>query len=298
MAVDEARILFIINPRSGGAGSVGAVLKKVTSKYPSARLVLSEYKGHISKLVNDNLDRTDVFIAVGGDGTINEMAASLVGSDKLMAALPLGSGNGFALEFGFTRSIESIMRGIKKNDFLEVDVLKLNDKYCVNVAGNGIDSVVADAFAGGNQRGIKGYVKYFLKSEDKFKSFEVEVRNAEGEVLYKDKNLMLAVANGSQYGNHAFVAPNANPTDQMFSLVLLKDIPIIQLPFYVTMMFTKGLRTDRNIRYINLSEPVTINSSQKIWQIDGEVEIFEGKVEVSMLPKALKVVRTSKCKYK
>ncbi|MFV0346813.1 MAG: diacylglycerol/lipid kinase family protein [Bacteroidales bacterium] len=297
MTIDENRILHIINPRSGGAGSVGSVLKKLGDKYPNSRIVLSEYKGHISKLVKKNIDKVDVFVAIGGDGTINELASSLVNADKLMGVIPLGSGNGFAKEFGFTRSIDSVMKSAMKNSFIEVDVLKLNDKFCINVAGNGIDSVVADAFAGGNQRGIQGYVKYFLKSEDKFNPFDVEIRDSKGEILYKDKNLVLAIANGSQYGNNAFVAPYANPTDQSYSLVLLKNIPRIQLPFYITMMFTKSLRADRNLKYLDLSDSVVIKTSQDIWQIDGEVEIFEEEVNVSMLPKALKVVRTPKCRY-
>ncbi|MFV0483013.1 MAG: diacylglycerol/lipid kinase family protein [Bacteroidales bacterium] len=297
MNIDETRILHIINPRSGGAGGVGQILRRLSNKYPRSRIVLSEYRGHISKMVEKNFDKVDVFVAIGGDGTINELASSLVNTGKLMGAIPLGSGNGFAKEFGFTRSIDNLMKSALKNSFVEVDVLKINDKYCINVAGNGIDSVVANAFASGNQRGIQGYVKYFLKSEDKFRPFDVEIKDSTGNVIYKDKNLVIAIANGSQYGNNAFVAPNANPTDQSYSLVLLKNIPRIQLPYYITMMFAKSLRADRNLKYLDLSDSVTIKTTQDIWQIDGEVEIFEEDVKVSMLSKALRVVRTQKCRY-
>jgi len=105
---------------------------------------LNEFRVFMKK----NLDNYDIFVAVGGDGTVNSLASELKGTGKILGVLPIGSGNGFAREMGFRKDIESLIECIRKKNPIDIDVLNINQRLCINVAGIGLDSFVAHDFQG------------------------------------------------------------------------------------------------------------------------------------------------------
>ena len=141
------RTILIINPNAGMSRL--AFLRRNLCKYKNELDYtmfkdLSEFRAFMKK----NIEKYDIFIAVGGDGTVNSLASELKGTGKLLGVLPIGSGNGFAREMGFRKDIESLVECIRKKDPIDIDVLNINQRLCINVAGIGLDSFVAHDFQG------------------------------------------------------------------------------------------------------------------------------------------------------
>jgi diacylglycerol kinase family enzyme len=170
-----------------------------------------------------------VFVAVGGDGTVHTVASELVGTDKILGVFPLGSGNGFAKEFGFKMNIRSLLSDIEKAESVDIDVIEINDNLCLNVAGIGLDSFVAHSFNNLKLRGFLPYVWLTLKTFLRLRPFHVKIKIG-GEEVISEKLFVLTIANTRQFGNNAFIAPEAKPNDGMIDIVLIKPFPKILKP--------------------------------------------------------------------
>ena len=187
-------------------------------------------------LIKENLEKHNVFIAAGGDGTVHSVASKLVGSDKILGVFPLGSGNGFAKEFGFKMNIRALLSNIAKGESMDIDVIEINDKLCLNVAGIGLDSFVAHSFNKLKLRGFLPYVWLTLKTFLQLRPFHVTIKS-EGEVIVSEELFVLTIANTRQFGNNAFIAPEARPNDGKLDLVLIKPFPKI----FGTTLYYKAL---------------------------------------------------------
>ena len=140
------KALFILNPTAGVQPVNFIVSKDLDRRKNELSVCKSLTKDDTGSIIRKNFDNHNVFIAAGGDGTVHTVASELVGSDKILGVLPLGSGNGFAKEFGFKLNLRSLLSNIKKAESMDIDVIEINDKLCLNVAGIGLDSFVAHSF--------------------------------------------------------------------------------------------------------------------------------------------------------
>jgi diacylglycerol kinase family enzyme len=153
----------------------------------------SEYAGHSIQIVGEELENYDVFVAVGGDGTVSEIASALSGTGKKLAVYPTGSGNGFAREFGFNRNLNQLMKAIREQKSVACDVLSFNNQKSVNVSGIGFDSAVAVNFAHRKKRGFRNYVVSTLKNIRSFHPIQAVVKTDTEEI--SGEFFMLTVAN-------------------------------------------------------------------------------------------------------
>jgi diacylglycerol kinase (ATP) len=233
----------------------------------------------------------NIFIAVGGDGTVNSLASELIGTDKILGVLPVGSGNGFARELGFRKNIRALVRDIRKKESVSIDVLYLNDTPSINVSGIGIDSLVAHEFNRLTHRGIFSYGISALKVVSRIKPFKVTIL-ADGNKT-EDVYYMVSVANTRQFGNNAILAPMARPDDGKFNLVLLKPYPKILLPILVLQMLNGTLKESRYLKYIESENQVIIYSEENRVHVDGEPLVFDNTINVSLKKKALRVLKSS-----
>jgi diacylglycerol kinase (ATP) len=287
---NNSRIIFIINPKAGIVGISLFVkqLEKFKNEFDYASFPnIEEFRMFIKSRKNDY----DIFIAVGGDGTVNSLASELIDSGKILGVLPVGSGNGFAREMGFKKRIRSLIKDIKRKESFEIDVLFVNNVPCINVSGVGIDSLVAHEFNNSNFRGIFNYGVSAVRVVNKIKPFKVSIDL--GEVKIEDCFYMVSVANTRQFGNNAFLAPMAKPDDGKFNLVLLKPFPKIMLPVVVMKMLTGTLKESKYLRYFELESAIIIRSEENRIHIDGEPLIIENAIPVSIKRNALRVLKSS-----
>ncbi|TSA25773.1 MAG: YegS/Rv2252/BmrU family lipid kinase, partial [Bacteroidetes bacterium] len=210
------RILFIINPVSGTGHQekrqekIEEVIEKYLDKSRfSHQVVNTEEKGQASRLARHAvLEGVSIVVAVGGDGTVNEVGQSLVNTTTALAIIPTGSGNGLARHLGlpmqFRRAIEVINHGNRK----KIDTATLNGSLFVNVAGVGFDAHVARKF---DQTSKRGFFSYFHIATSSYKLYKPKkyTITIDGQTIQR-RALLISFANSSQFGNQATIAPHAS----------------------------------------------------------------------------------------
>lgn len=288
--------LFIVNPDSGVIPvnyimSLGLDLRK-----EELTAIKSLSKEETIRLITDNWEKHDVYVASGGDGTVHTVATQLVNSDKILGVLPLGSGNGFAREFGFKLNVNSILSDVRKAETMSIDIIEVNDKMCLNVAGIGLDSFVAHSFNNLRLRGIIPYIWLSLKTFAQLRPFHVKI-SSEGKELVNEELFVVTIANTRQFGNNAFIAPDARPNDGIIDLVLIKPFPKILGPSFVIRLFTKRINRSKYVNHIRTDREIVIETHENRMHIDGEPVSSDGKVHVRIKREVLKVLKTPRNKF-
>lgn len=292
-----SKALFILNPDAGTPPVKFIISKELQRRRDELSLYKSLSIDESGTLIKKNFDKYDVFVAAGGDGTVHTVACQLVDSTKLLGVLPIGSGNGFAKELGFKPIIGSLLRDIEKNESFSVDVIYINNQLCLNVAGVGLDSFVAHSFDKLKTRGFWSYVWVTMVNYFKLKPFHVNIK-IPGEKTISEDLFVLTIANTRQFGNNAFIAPDAIPNDGMLDIIMLKPFPKILFPQFIYRLFAKRLNRSKYFTHIKTDKEVTINTDETRFHIDGEPVTLVGDVTIRIKNNALKVLKTRYNKFK
>jgi diacylglycerol kinase (ATP) len=290
------KALVILNPKAGVPPVNFLVSKDLDRRKHELTCIKSMCVSDSEILIKEHYDKYDVFVAAGGDGTVHTIASELVGSNKILGVLPIGSGNGFAREFGFKMNIRSLLSNIKKRETMNIDVFEINDKLCLNVAGIGLDSFVAHSFNNLKLRGFLPYVWLTFKTFLRLQPFHVTIK-CEGEVIVSEKLFVLTIANTRQFGNNAFIAPEARPDDGIIDIVLIKPFPKFFGPLFIVRLFTKRINRSKYVRHIKTDREIVITTDETRFHIDGEPFKISGEVVVRIKRDALKVLKTCGNKF-
>jgi len=293
---NKERALFILNPTAGVQPVNYLVSKDLSRRKNELNFLKTLSVDETGSLIKDNLDNHNIFIAAGGDGTVHTVASELVGSQKILGVLPLGSGNGFAKEFGFRMNIRALLSNIEKGESMDIDVININDKLCLNVAGIGLDSFVAHSFNELKLRGFLPYVWLTMKTFLQLRPFHVAIRCG-GELIVNEELFVLTIANTRQFGNNAFIAPEARPNDGKLDLVLIKPFPKILGTLFIIRLFTKRINKSKYVRHITTEKEIIIETNETRFHIDGEPLKISGKVVVNIKKEVLKVLKTPHNKF-
>lgn len=284
-------ILFIINPNSGNQ-KAEELIERIHAIDPEIPVALTRNLKERSKTFKQNLEKYTVFIVVGGDGTVNKAIKYLIGQDdKILAVYPAGSGNGFSNEMGFTKNLKGLIEDAKKGESILVDVLSVNKKNCINVAGLGFDSYVAHQFHQSKGRGLKNYIWATLKSVFTFKPFDAVIK-VDGKII-SGKYQMISIANTRQFGNNAIISPQSKPNDGIFELVLAKPFPFYLYPAFVIKMFRGTLKESKYLSFIQVKKNIKIESDFKMYHIDGEPKTFTEGLTVKLKKNKIRVLKTN-----
>jgi diacylglycerol kinase (ATP) len=285
------KALFILNPFAGIPPVKFIISKELTRRRHELSLYKSLSIDESGTLIKQNFEKYDVFVAAGGDGTVHTVASELIGSDKILGVLPIGSGNGFAKELGFKPIIRSLLNDIEKKESLKIDTIEINNNLCLNVAGVGLDSFVAHSFDKLKTRGFWSYVWVTMINFFKLRPFHVTI-SIPGEKVISEDLFVLTVANTRQFGNNAFIAPEACPNDGKMDIVMIRPFPKIIFPFFIYRLFAKNLHKSKYVRYLKSDKEITIGTSETRFHIDGEPVTISGEVIIKINKNALKVLRT------
>jgi diacylglycerol kinase (ATP) len=292
----KCKPLFIINPDSGVTPVNYIVSLGLDLRKEELSVTKSLSKEDTESLIRQNFDNHDVFVAAGGDGTVHTVATQLVGTNKILGVLPLGSGNGFAKEFGFRMNLNSLLADIRKADSMIIDVIEINDKMCLNVAGIGLDSFVAHSFNNLKLRGVFPYLWLTLKTFAQLRPFHVTIFIG-GEKVVSEELFVVTIANTRQFGNNAFIAPDAIPNDGKIDLVLIKPFPKILGPIFVIRLFTKRINRSKYVRHLKTDREIIIETDETRLHVDGEPVNSTGKLTVKIKREVLKVLITHHNKF-
>jgi YegS/Rv2252/BmrU family lipid kinase len=287
----KKKICFIVNPISG----VGR--QKVIEKLIDEELDRSLYEyeiaytkaaKHAIELSRDAASRNvDVVVAVGGDGSVNETAKGLVHTASAMAIIPTGSGNGLARHLRIPLDLKKAMHIINQGKIQSVDSIRMNDETFVNVAGVGFDAHIGWEFAKFGKRGLSSYIKVIAREFPKYKAQDFEL-TIDGNTTKKNAYL-ISFANGSQWGNNAYIAPTADIADGVMDIAILKDFNLLSGIGIGFHLFRKTLERSGYLEVIKAKE-VILKQTGIIAHIDGEPIEIGNELRIKVDPLSLKVI--------
>ena len=249
----------------------------------------TQSKGHAIELAKDAVERqTDIVVACGGDGTVNEVAQSLVGSSSALGILPGGSGNGFAMHIGWGRNIKKAIRKLGQAEERIIDSCTVNDKFFLNLAGVGFDALIAYKADSGTRRGLQMYLGMISKEMLKFKAekFHVEIDN---EVI--DGNFTtIAVANAAMYGYNFTIAPSADLTDGYLDVVFVHEAPLLRTIGASWRMLNNSLDKSSLVSIKRSKEVLISVENPYYFHLDGESFTFDKDLHFKINPLSIKVL--------
>ena len=245
---DKKKIIFVVNPISG-TQEKRAILKWIVERVDRSiydySIVKTEYAGHASQIAAEAVNnKVDIVVAIGGDGTINEIARSLIHSETALGIIPCGSGNGLARHLRIPMDPKAAVDIINKGTQFSIDYGKINNIPFFCTCGVGFDAFVSLKFADSGKRGLLTYLENTLHESLTYQPETYEIENEEGTVKYKA--FLIACGNASQYGNNAYIAPQASLTDGLMDVTILEPFTVLDVPSLSFQLFNKTI--DQNSR--------------------------------------------------
>jgi diacylglycerol kinase (ATP) len=286
---------FIFNPCSGHnrrrPGLVAVIRDFMASRSLEANVAVTEGAGHATELARAAVhDGHDLVVAVGGDGTMNEVAQGLVDTPAALGLLPCGSGNGLARHLGIPRSVSGALRLVSGIDARIgfVDTGKANGHTFCNAMGLGLDAAVSWRFNRLKSRGLSGYARVAWATLRELPS-ETCVISSVGRRETLDV-LLIAIANSDQYGNNARIAPGARVDDGRLDLVAIKAIGLAHAAMLVPRLFLGNLDASPHVSRICGSRFLIERAAPGLIHTDGETHLTGARIEVIVLPGSLRVL--------
>lgn len=285
------KILFIINPISGKRKQKN--IHTIIEYYLDHRkfsfdLMYSEYHQHAQEIVLQQLKNFDIMIAVGGDGSVNQIGASLINSSVVFGIIPSGSGNGLARHLNIPMNFKGAIELINSyQEPIKMDIARMNGHCFLSTAGTGFDAHVAWKFSTATTRGFLTYAKIILQElfRYKIKKYELEINDQTIEM----KALAVTIANSNQYGNNAYVSPQSKLNDGFLRLIIIKSFPFYYAPLLIFRLFNKSLLKSKFIVQHTVKRMVMTSPTEHV-QLDGESLTMEGKLNIEVVPKCLNII--------
>ena len=238
---EQKKVFLVINRHAGhkeGAKALEVVVPYLMKKDCLVEYSFTDHRKHATELAEKAAaDGFDIVVAVGGDGTVNEVAQGLYGAGVKMGIIPMGSGNGLARELGISMDMQKSAKALIKGKNLKVDVCKLNDQRFLCTSGIGFDAMIADKMSKASSRGFFKYVQLVIQESIFFKPIEVRMK-IDGNLI-EESIFLITFANASQFGNNAYIAPGASMTDGIIDVVVVKKFPKIWMPVFAIALFSK-----------------------------------------------------------
>ncbi|HLR00652.1 MAG TPA: diacylglycerol kinase family protein [Sphingobacterium sp.] len=286
------KILFIINPVSGGKRKSAfnkQVLEVLDLDAFDPTFQRTSRENHAYELAKKAIEKDyDAVVAVGGDGTINEIGAALSGTNMPLGIIPEGSGNGLALCLGIPLNESAAIRRINRFEIMEIDSGMINGHEFFNVSGMGFDANVSFSFAEENIRGPIGYLRSIINVLSKYKPSKYKI-TIDGKAFEREA-FMISIANSPQFGNNAYVAPNASVTDGLLDVCIVHKFPFYILPRLIFHMFNRSADQSEYVEIIPGKEIKIERQEKGLVHIDGEPIELEEDINVQVMPRSLKII--------
>ena len=270
MSERDIKVQAIINPISG-VGSKRKIPKMIegicSKKNCSLNISFTEYAGHASELTRQAIEEgAEYILAVGGDGTVNEIARAMIHSNAILGIIPKGSGNGLARELHIPMDVKRAIDLIAKGHVTTIDCCRANGQVFFCTCGVGFDAAVSQSY--------------------KPEPYELVVDNQ----TIKEKAFLVACANASQYGNNAFIAPHANIQDGRMDVTILSPFMPLDIAPLAIQLFTKQIDRNSKIKTMKAQQVTIIRQHPGVMHLDGEPIMADRRIDITVEPKALHVL--------
>ena len=276
-------MLFIINPISG-KGKKKKIIQMLLDR--GHKVAFTEYAGHGEILAKEATEET--VVAVGGDGTVNEVARGLIGSDKTLGIIPCGSGDGLARHLGLSHNIEKALKTIEAGRCRHMDAAEVNGRLFFSVCGVGFDAVVSERFANCGKRGLKNYIRQGLKTWRTYTPEDYTVV-IDGNKI-QTSALFITVGNSDQWGNGARITPLADCCDGILDITIVDRFGALELPWLAGRLMTGSVNKSRRVHCYKGKNIQIIRKSEGPAHADGDWFTTGNTLDIKVIPHALKIL--------
>ncbi|WP_074492472.1 diacylglycerol/lipid kinase family protein [Mucilaginibacter polytrichastri] len=283
--------LFIINPVAGGKSKdkvpelIDRYLDKNSFTY---KILFTQAPAEAHAMATQAIPDYDIIVAVGGDGTVNEIASALAGTKAIFAVIPYGSGNGLSRFLHIPMDTAAAIKNLNYLCVETIDGAKMDGKWFFNMAGMGFDAHISEVFSHQKERGFSTYFKSSLQEITNYKPQTYHL-TIDGK-SYKREAFMLSFANSSQYGNNAHISPHASVQDGLIDVCVIKPFPLYLFPRMGLRMFFK---TADKSNYVEIIKGKHIEVKRKEAgpaHLDGEPQIFGNDTYIEVVPRILNII--------
>ena len=297
---EKKRIVFVVNPISGTQGKK-AILKWIDERLDQSiydySIVKTEYAGHATQIAaNAVQEKVDVVVAIGGDGTINEIARSLVHTNTALGIIPCGSGNGLARHLRIPMEPKAAIDVLNRGHELCIDYGKINNIPFFCTCGVGFDAFISLKFADSGKRGLLTYLENTLHESLTYQPETYEIENEEGTIKYKA--WLIAFGNASQYGNVAYIAPQASLTDGLMDVTIMEPFTVLDVPSLSFQLFNKTIDQNSRVKTMRAKKIKIHRVNDGVMHFDGDPLMAGKELEVEIVPAGLRVIASEKKKEK
>lgn len=290
--MESSKTIIIINPKSG-SGSKKEVAEKVTTfmteKKADFEIIQTEYAGHAEKIARQYAGKAGTIVAVGGDGTVNEIARGIIGTETALAIIPYGSGNGLARDLCIPMRLSSALKTITDGEKTLIDYGLINGHPFFCTCGTGFDASVSLKFADSNKRGLLTYIEKTLTEWLNYSPTEYELTVDDHEPR-KIKAFLIACANASQYGNNAYIAPEADISDGIMNVTVVLPFNVWEIPGLVVQLFTNTIDKNSKIKTFKCRKLHISGKDENPAHFDGDPIKLSREIDVEIINRGLNVI--------
>ena len=292
MMSPKKQILFIVNPISGTQDKE-TILRYIKEKIDKDKfdpiIRKTQYAGHAFEIATEAAkNKVDFVVAIGGDGTINEIGRALIQTDTTMGIIPCGSGNGLArhlhIPMDASKAIDIINEAFTRH--IDYGIIAGHPFFCT--CGVGFDAFVSLKFADSGKRGLLSYLENALQESLTYKPETYEIENSTGTVKYKA--FLIACANASQYGNNAYIAPQASLTDGLMDITVLEPFTVLDVPSLSFQLFNRTIDQNSRIKTMRDKKIIIHRAGEGVFHFDGDPCMGGKDLEVEIIPRGLSVI--------
>ena len=285
-------VLFIVNPISGKRSKkdIPGLIKECFSgsDFPF-EIVYTQFGGDATGIAKRYLEKGfKKIVAVGGDGTVNEVASAITNTDAALGIIPLGSGNGLARFLKIPMDIKKAIELIKHGNKKQIDYGEINQQKFFCTAGVGFDAHIGDVFSKMEGRGFWNYIKATLSEFRKYKAKKYNIQLNDKTISWEA--FVITAANASQYGNNAHIAPLADIQDGKLEIVIMRSFPLIAALEIGIRLFLKNIHKSKYVETFHANKIIIKRESPDVVHFDGEPVEMEEMLEIKVFPKGLNVI--------
>jgi len=285
------KIGFIINPISGTQAkeNIPDLINEIIDEDQfNFNIRFTDYAGHASKIARQMVkDNYTIIVAVGGDGTVNEIAKALIHTNTALAIIPCGSGNGLARHLEIPLNIREAIELLNNYKISEIDYGTANDIVFFCTCGVGFDAQVGHQFAQNKKRGFFTYLTSIVSEFIKYRAKKYKFKTSENK--FKKRAFLVTFANASQYGNNAYIAPEADIQDGLLDVCILEPFPAYKVLNIGMKLMRKRIDKSQYIEIMRTDEVKIKRKKRDVFHFDGEPCIMKKKIIIKAHHYGLKV---------
>lgn len=289
-------IAFIINPVSGNKESQSAkrklpklIMQLLDSEQWLPNIAFTEYAGHATEMAHQYARMGfEAVVAVGGDGTVNEVARGLRDTQTALGIIPMGSGNGFANHLNIPTRPNKAIEMINHSEPISADYGLANGKLFVSTCGTGFDALIADHFAGSSKRGFATYLQNIVREVF---AYQPQTYHLVGDGIdVTHKAFLITFANANQWGNDALIAPKASIQDGKMDIMLMSEHALLGSASLALRLFTGSIDDSHFMDTIRVKEITLERESVAPFHLDGDPVDMEKDIHIRIVADGLRVL--------